>query len=102
MVGDPARLAEDRRDVSRGEDGPVGVDTDRREAADARFCNAGVDLRRSSRREPELGMRRGVDWDGTGERDGGSRGDRRAGDAGRGVAVAFASDKRFKESVKSL
>lgn len=100
VVGDPAKvkLEEERRESARGEEGP----TERSEAADARFCRAGMDLRRSSRRELELGVRRGVDWLGTGERDAASLGERRAGVVGRGVAVAYASERRFKESVRSL
>lgn len=107
VVGDPAKLADERRESGSGEDGPVGFETERSEAVDVRFCRTGVDLtgvdlRRSSRRELELGLRRGVRWLGTGERDAGSRVERRAGDAGRGVAVALTSDRRFKESAKSL
>lgn len=104
VVGDPAKLklVEERRESGSGDEGPVLFDTERSEAVDVRFCKTGVDLRRSSRRLLELGVRRGVDWLGTGERDVGSRGERRAGDAGRGVAEALASDRRFKESVRSL
>jgi hypothetical protein len=100
-VGDPAKLAEERRDDSAsGEEGPV-FDTERRDATDGRFSREGVDLRRSSRSELELGVRRGAGVFATVVRGVASSGDKREGDEGRGVAAAFARVRRFKESVRS-
>lgn len=94
-------FTEERRDESAsGEDGPLLAETDRRDAVDWRFWRAGIDLRRSSRRELVLGMRRGAGWLGKG-RDETSWGDKREGEVGSGVAVAFASVRRFKESESS-
>lgn len=60
VVGDPAKLTEERRDESaRGDAGPL-LDIDRSDADDRRFFKVGIDLRRSSRREAELGVRRGA------------------------------------------
>lgn len=48
---------EDRRDEpGTGDVGPVDLS----DAADGRFWSAGIDLRRSSRRELELGVRFGI------------------------------------------
>lgn len=74
-VGDPAKWDEGRRDNSGCWDvGEWFCETDRRDVFegrfwrlgdDLRFCRLGVDgvdLRRSSRRELELGERRGTWW----------------------------------------
>lgn len=98
VVGDPANVVEERRDESaRGDAGPL-LETDLSDAVDRRFFKVGVDLRRSSRREVELGVRRGAGWTG---RDGPLWGDKREGEIGRGVAVAFTRDRRLKESERS-
>lgn len=101
-VGDPAKLAEERRDESaRGEEEPVLADTERKDAADGRFWRDGVDLRRSSRSELELGVRGGAGVFASEARGVASSGDKRDGEDGRGVAAAFARVRRFKESVRS-
>lgn len=99
-VGDPAKFDEERRKSRRGEVGPVFWETDRRDAADCRFCKEGRDFLRWSRRELVLGERlgEGVLTEGRGEA---SWGDKREGDAGSGVAEAFANVRRFKESERS-
>lgn len=57
LVGDPGKFAEEcREEAGIGEVGPVDLS----DAADGRFCSVGIDLRRSSRRELELGVRLGV------------------------------------------
>lgn len=100
-VGDPAKLVEERRDESaRGEGGPL-FETDRRDAADGRLWRVGVDLRRSSRSELELGVWRGAGVLARAVRGVASSGDRSDGEEGRGVAAAFARVRRFKESVRS-
>lgn len=62
-VGDPAKLADERRDASaRGEEGPLLPEDDLSDAVEERFCSAGIDLRRSLRKELELGERLGAGW----------------------------------------
>ena len=62
VVGEVAKLKEERRDkLGRGEVEPPLLRADRSDAVEERFCRFGVDLRLSSLKEPELGMRRGVD-----------------------------------------
>lgn len=74
VVGEVAKLDEGRRD-KRGEGEPELLCADRSEAVDDCFFSTGVeDLRRSSRKDVELDMRRGVD--------------RRSLEADRGVASA--------------
>lgn len=73
VVGEVTKLDEERRD-KLGEGEPALLCTDRSEAVDDCFLNPGVDLRRSSRSDVELAVRRGVD--------------RRSLEADRGVASA--------------
>ena len=62
VVGEAAKLEEERRDrLGRGEVEPPLFRADRSDAVEERFCRFGVDLRLSSLKELELGMRRGVD-----------------------------------------
>lgn len=102
VVGDPAKFEDERRESGRGEAGPVFWETDRSDVADCLFCRAGRDFRRSSRRELVLVARFGagvLTAEGRGEV--ASWGDKRDGDAGNGVAEAFANVRRFKESERS-
>lgn len=100
-VGDPAKL-EERRESGRGEGGPVCAETDRNDAADFLFWSEGRDFRRSSRSELVLGVRLGAGVAATeGRGEVASWGDKREGEAGSGVAVAFARVRRFKESERS-
>lgn len=62
VVGDVAKLEEERRDRLPGEFEPALLRTDRNDAVEERFCRLGVDLRPSSLSEPELGMRLGAAW----------------------------------------
>lgn len=97
-VGDPAKLADERRDASvSGEEGPLLPEDDLSDAVEERFWSAGIDLRRSLRKELELGLRLGAGWLGWEGCDGAS-GDKKEGEFGSGVAAAFARDMRFKES----
>lgn len=60
-VGEAPKLEEGRRDrEGRGEVEPPLVGTDRMEAVEERFFRLGVDLRRASLSELELGVRRGT------------------------------------------
>ena len=73
VVGEVAKLDEERRD-KLGDRDPGLLRTDRSEAVDDCFFSPGEDLRRSSRRDAELAVRRGVE--------------RRSLEADRGVASA--------------
>jgi hypothetical protein len=79
-VGDVASVEDERRDrLGRGDaEPPLLSCVERSEAVDERFFRLGVDLRLSSLRELELGMRLGVKCGGwlTPGRAGGSDGDR--------------------------
>ncbi|KAJ9405022.1 hypothetical protein DTO045G8_7195 [Paecilomyces variotii] len=59
--GDVRKFEDDRLDkLGRGEVGPPAVQVDRRELVDTRFFKLVVDVLRSSRRELQLGVFRGV------------------------------------------
>lgn len=110
MEGDVRKFVDPRLDkLGRGEAGPPPVWVDRKELTDRRFFRFGVDILRSSRREVELGVLRGVgkflDGDGCRNCDElllcDNAGDNVRAEVGNGVAEAAAIDRRFRPSDKS-